>query len=170
MRTGTTGAVLFLSSFAPLLAVFGLLDSFGRGAASYVCYGVALGSVLALFFSFRSWRTLATTETKIARARPRDADVIAYVATYIVPFAALGVQTWQQRGALIGFFALVGVLYVRANLFYVNPILAIAKFRLYEAETESGRVMLVITRAKYLRAGSSLRLRSISDYVFLDAT
>ena len=106
----------------------------------------------------------------MARARPRDADVIAYVATYIVPFAALGVQTWQQRGALIGFFVLVGVLYVRANFFYVNPILAIANYKLYEVETETGRVMLVITQANFVRTGSTLHLHTLSDYVFLEST
>src|SRR5205809_302703 len=147
MRAGVTGAVLFLSSYAPLLVVFGLLDSFGGGLSSYVCYGIAFASIVALWVSFRAWRSLATTETTIARARPRDADAIAYVATYIVPFAALGAESWQQRGALIGFFALVGVLYIRANLFYVNPILALANFSLFEVETETGRLMLVITRS-----------------------
>jgi hypothetical protein len=36
MRTWTIGIVLFLSSFAPLLAFFGLLESFGAGLASYI--------------------------------------------------------------------------------------------------------------------------------------
>jgi hypothetical protein len=170
VRAWGIGVVLFLSSFAPLFVVFGLLDSFGPGLASYICYGLAAGSVLALYFSFRSWRKLSVTQTTVARARPRDADVIAYVATYIVPFATLGVETWQQRGALIGFFVLVGVLYVRANLFYINPILAIFNFRLFEVETESGKVLLVIARAPYLRVGAVLKVHTLSDYVFLQAT
>jgi hypothetical protein len=169
MRAWVVGVVLFLSSFAPLLVVFGLLDSFGSGVASYMCYGLAILSLLALYVSFRSWRKLSVTETKVARARPRDADVIAYVATYIVPFAALGVATWQQRAALIGFFALVGVLYVRANLFYVNPILAIANFKLYEVETESGKVLLLISKAPYLRPGGTLKVHTLSDYIYLDS-
>lgn len=162
------GVVLFLSSFAPLLVVFGLLHSFGPGAASYACYSIAGISVTALWVSFRSWRRLNKTDAQVLRARPRDSDVIAYVATYIVPFAALGAQTWQQRGALIGFFVLVGLLYIRANLFYVNPILAIFGFKLYEVETETGKVMLVISRATYLRSGSTLKLHTLSDYVYLD--
>lgn len=169
MRTWAIGLVLFLSSFAPLLAVFGVLESFGGGLASYVCYGLAAGSVLVLYVSFRSWRKLSVTETTVARARPRDADVIAYVATYIIPFAALGVETWRQRGALIGFFVLVGVLYIRANLFYVNPILAIFNFRLFEVETESGKVLLVISKESYLRVGAPLKVRTLSDYVYLEA-
>jgi hypothetical protein len=156
--TGTwaTGGVLFLSSFAPLLVVFGLLHSFGEGIAAYVCYGVAAGSLLALYYSFRSWRKLSVTEMKVARARPRDADVIAYVATYIIPFAALGVQTWQQRGALMGFFVLIGLLYVRANLFYVNPILALFNFKLFEVETESGKVLARDDESVVLASGGDI--------------
>jgi hypothetical protein len=169
MRAGFSGAVLFLSSYAPLLVVFGLLNSFGSGVASYICYGLAVFSLVALWLSFRSWRTLATTQATVARARPRDSDVIAYVATYIVPFAALSVDTWQQRTALIGFFVLVGVLYIRAHLFYVNPVLALAKFNLYEVETDTGRVMLIITRSKFLRVGVPLSVHTLSDYVFLEA-
>jgi hypothetical protein len=169
MRAAAASAVLFLSSFAPLLVVFGLLHTFGDGVASDICYLLAVFSVLALWLSFRTWRKLASTETRLARARPRDSDAIAYVATYIVPFAALGAETWQQRAALVTFFVLVGILYVRANLFYVNPILAVFKFKLYEVETETGRVMLVITRAPYLPHGTRLHLHTLSDYVFLEA-
>jgi hypothetical protein len=169
MRGTSVGAVLFLSSFAPLLVVFGLLDSFGAGPASYACYALAAASLVVLFISFRSWRSLATSGATVARARPRDSDVIAYVATYIVPFAALGAETWQQRAALLGFFVLVGLLYIRANLFYVNPILAMVGFKLYEVETDTGRVMLIISRAGYLRTGTTLTLHTLSDYVFLEA-
>src|SRR5690242_13243269 len=87
---------------------------------------------------------------------------------YIVPFATLGVETWQQRVALAGFFVLVGILYIQANLFYVNPVLAAVGFRLFEVETDSGRIMLVISRAKYLQVGAAIRVHTLSDYVFLE--
>lgn len=167
MRTWLVGGVLFFSSFAPLLAVFGLLNSFGKGPATYVCYGIAALSVIVLWVSFLSWRSLATTQATIHRARSRDADVIAYVATYIIPFAALQVETWHQRGALIAFFVLVGILYVRANLFYVNPMLALFGFRLFEVETTGGRSVLVISRSFRMQIGSVIQVRALSDDVYL---
>lgn len=172
MRTARAlvGGVLFLSSFAPLLVVFGLLNSFGSDEASYVCYALAVFAIAALLASLRTWRKLGTTDAVVVRVRPRDSDVIAYVATYIVPFAALGAQSWQQRSALLGFFLLVGILYVRADLFYVNPLLAISRFKLYEVETESGRVMLIITKRKFIGTGLTLHLHTLTDYVFLEAT
>jgi hypothetical protein len=160
-------AVLFLSSFSPLFVVFGLLDSFGAGVPSYACYAVAACSALFLLVSLRLWGTLNVTRVKVTRARQRDADAIAYVATYIVPFATLGTDSWKSRSALLLFLVLVAVLYVRAHLFYVNPLLSLIGYRLFEAETESGRVMLVISKRDYIRGNSEIDVRTLSDYIFL---
>jgi hypothetical protein len=163
-------ATLFASSFAPLFVVFGLLHSFGKGWPALVCYGIAAGSTAFLFFALHAWRSLSASTVTIARARHRDADAIAYVATYVVPFAALGISTWQSRAALIWFLLLVGVLYVRAHLFYVNPILSAIGYRIFEAETSAGRLMIIISRKKYIRVNTDIDLRTLSDYIFLDAT
>jgi hypothetical protein len=168
IRTGLVGGVLFLSSFAPLLIVFGLLGSFGSPAASDACYALAAFSVVALIAGLRTWRRLGTTEVVVCQVRPRDTDVIAYVATYIVPFAALGAHNWHERAALILFFVLVGVLYIRAELFYVNPVLAVAGFKLYELQTESGRVLLLLTRRRFISTGEPLNVHTLTDYVFLE--
>jgi hypothetical protein len=168
-QVAVVGWVLFLSSFAPLLVVFGLLDSFGSAEASDVCYALAGLSAVVLFAGLETWRRLGTTEVVVCRVRPRDTDVIAYVATYIVPFAALGANNWHERAALIGFFLLVGVLYVRAELFYVNPLLAVAGFKLFELETDSGRVLLALTKRRYISTGQPLHLHTLTDFVFLEA-
>jgi len=166
--TLATEAVLFLSSFSPLFVVFGLLQSFGHGVASYVCYGIAAASLLVLFISLRVWRTLSPNRVTIERARQRDADTIAYVATYIVPFATLGVDSWRSRAALLLFLVLVGVLYVRAHLFYVNPVLSLIGYRIFEATTASGRVMLVISPRSYMAVNAQIDVRTLSDYIFIE--
>ncbi|MBV9594828.1 MAG: hypothetical protein JO147_13655, partial [Actinobacteria bacterium] len=48
MLSGAARLVLFMSSYAPLLVLFALLDSFGRGWPSILCAAVAAASVLAL--------------------------------------------------------------------------------------------------------------------------
>jgi hypothetical protein len=169
MTTPAAEFTLFLSSFAPLFVVFGVLESFGQGWPSYVCYGIALAASLVLTVALRIWKRLAVTRVTITRARHRDGDAIAYVATYVVPFAALGVNDWRSRLALLFFLALVAVLYVRAHLFYVNPLLSIFGYRLFELETSSGRVMLVLSKRKYLQTNSTIDVRTLSDYIFIDA-
>jgi hypothetical protein len=169
MPTLAAELTLFLSSFSPLFVVFGILRSFGSGSASYCCYGVAALSALCLLVALRIWQNFAPTSLDVARARHRDGDAIAYVATYVVPFAALGVADWRSRAALLLFLALIAVLYVRAHLFYVNPLLSAIGYRLFEIETPSGRVLLVLSKRKYVQTNSTIDVRTLSDYIFLDA-
>lgn len=168
MPTTATECVLFLSSFAPLFVVFGLLESFGAGWPSYVCYAVAVVSAVALFGMIRSSRRLSPIAVELVQARPRDTDAIGYLATYVVPFAALGVEDWRSRCALLVFLVLVGVLYVRAHLFYVNPLLSIAGYRLFEGETSTGRPLLVLTKRKFVSMRARIDLFTLSDYVYLE--
>jgi hypothetical protein len=48
LLTVTARLVLFVSSYAPRLALFAILDSFGRDGPSVVCASVAAGSLVAL--------------------------------------------------------------------------------------------------------------------------
>lgn len=169
MRLMFARVTLFVSSYAPLLVVIALLDSFGSWIVSVACLALAGGSLLALWLALRSWRTLATTRVVTARARHRDADAIAYVAGYLVPFVSLGASDWRERAALLIFLGLLAILYIQAHLFYVNPVLALVGFRLFELETDTGRIMLLITKRSFLQARARIDVHTVSDYVFLEA-
>jgi hypothetical protein len=168
MPTPGVELVLFASSFSPLFVVFGLLESFGAGWPSIVCYVVAAASVVGLSLLLKAARRLAVTPVTVVRARQRDSDAIAYVATYVVPFATLGVADWRSRAALLLFLALIAILYIRAHLFYVNPLLSIVGYRLFEVETGSDQLLLVVTRRPFLASGAELDVRTLSDYVYLE--
>lgn len=157
---------LFLSSYAPLLAVFALLDTFGRGWPTIVCWVfAAIGSVVP-------WLLLAATRkvhpqaVKVGNARSRTGDVLAYVATYLVPFAAMSASTAREREALGLFVLLVAVLYVRSEMFFVNPLLALFGFRLFDVETPSGTPVVVVCRRRFLPNGTDLKARRLGEYVY----
>ncbi len=169
MPTTASEVVLFLSSFSPLFVVFGLLESFGSGWPSFICYAVAAVSAAFLLWLITLTRRMSTVSVELVRSRHRDGDAIGYLATYVVPFATLGVDNWRSRTALLLFLALVGVLYIRAHLFYVNPLLSVVGYRLFEAETATGRPLLILTRRKFVPMGERVDLRTLSDYVFLES-
>jgi hypothetical protein len=159
---------LFLSSYAPLFGVFALLDSFGPGWPTALCILLALlGPILAAIV-FAAARRLAPQSLRVESAQARDADALAYVATYLVPFAAIAARTARERGALVLFVGLIAVLYVRAELFYVNPLLAIVGYRLFQVTTPSGSSIALLSKRRFLRSGTTLSARRLSDYVYLE--
>lgn len=158
-------AILFLSSYSPLLGVFALLDTFGAGAPSIVCTvlaGLGLTLLPILFVD----RKAAPQALKIKSARPRDGDVLAYVASYLVPFASVSASTTRQQVAVGIFIALIAVLYVRTQLFYVNPILALVGYRIYEVDTPGGTPLMLICRRRFIPPETTLPAIRISDYVW----
>lgn len=88
------------------------------------------------------------------------------MATYLVPFAAMSASTLRERGALVLFLALIAVLYVRANLFYVNPLLGVVGYRLFEVTTKSGTEAVLISSRRFLAPDQVCSVRRLSDYVY----
>jgi hypothetical protein len=148
---------MFASSMAPLFVVFGLLDTFGGGARSIACYAVAALAVVshaALFVLLARDRLgSATIERRyaISNLEERGADVMAYVATYLIPFAGFNASEPREAAALAIFLGAVGVLYVRSSLYAINPGLALIGFHLYRGDLEvsggSTRPTSVLTRS-----------------------
>jgi hypothetical protein len=167
MVTTTAQTLLFLSSFSPLFLMFGLLDSFGSTIPEWIWYALAGLYLLGLLIFFRLVAGLASDSILVDRARPRDGDAIGYVVTYLIPFLALSTSDWRARAALLVFILVVAVLYVRSHIFYVNPILSLVGYRLFEIEAGRGYVIL-LTRRRFLEPGGTITARRLSDYVFLE--
>lgn len=168
MPTAALRGVLFVSAYAPLLFLFALLDSFGRGWASIACAALGGLSVLLLLLAWRVLSGQARTRLELAESRPRDNDVIGFFATYVVPFAAAQDSNRNARLALLLFLIIVGGLYLRADLFYVNPLLALAGIRVFEGATTTGRPVLLLTRRRFLPQQDTVYAAQISGYVYLE--
>jgi hypothetical protein len=158
--------LLFLSSYSPLLAVFALLDTFGRGWPSLICLVLAVAGVVLLPALFIVDRRTSGQTLRAASASPRDSDVLAYVASYLVPFADFGAEDLRKRLAIIIFLALIAILYIRLQLFYVNPLLALVGYRTYQVTTTGGTSVVLITHRSFIPPGRDMQAIRLSDYVW----
>lgn len=158
---------LFLSSYSPLFLVFTLLGTFGNGWAIAINILIAAVGVIILSGVFY-YAKLKLTDQKleVATTQIRDGDALAYVATYIVPFAAMNASSTRDRWAILLFVVLIAVLYVRSQLFYVNPLLAIAGYRLFQVVTEHDASVVLISRQHFVRSHATIYARRLSDYVY----
>ena len=158
---------LFLSSYTPLFFVFALLGTFGDGWAIVVNILVAVAGVIILSSVFYYAKLkLKDQKLEVATTQVRDGDVLAYVATYIVPFAAMNATNARDRWAIVLFVALIALLYVRSQLFYVNPLLALAGYRLFQVATEHDVSVVLISRQHFIRSHTTISARRLSDYVY----
>jgi hypothetical protein len=166
---------LFVSSYAPLLGVFALHDSqaqgrrprrpFGKGAPTILRMGLAALGVPVIPFVLLWARRLAPQRLQAASCQIRDGDAIAYIATYLVPFAAVTATTARERAALGLFVLLIAIIYIRSELFYINPLIAVAGYRLFQVVMPANASVVLITKRAFLPSGHEVSARRLGDYV-----
>lgn len=122
---------LFLSSYTPLFALVGL-RAIGRSSpvawiSGILIIGGALGTVLFLRTASKKPRG----GYELLDVERKDGDVVAYVATYLLPFVTVFTGGWRDIASLVALIGLLGWLYVRSRLIYVNPIFLAMGYHLY---------------------------------------
>jgi hypothetical protein len=164
MPGSATGALLFLSSWSPLLVIFGIMafhDAQYRVAVSLA--GVAIVSVLVLLGYLAVARRLAPVEIEVKHVEQKDADAMGYVATYLLPF--LGIDLTKPV-ILIGVIILLLVIwrtYAIASLVHMNPMLAILGYRVFAIETTSDTNAMLLTRRSRIRIAEKLSVVPLAE-------
>jgi len=107
---------------------------------------------------------------------PRDGDLAAYVATYLLPFVVVFGVTIQDVIALALFLIFIGALWINSRMIYLNPLLALAGYHVYlvrlrpvgVAATDSLPLSFLLSHARDLRAGDEVRPDRIGPGVLID--
>jgi hypothetical protein len=157
---------LFVSSYAPLLALFAILDSFGRGWPSQLCASLSGASVVVLLALWVAAGRGAGDWLRLRESRNRDADVMGYFVSYVIPFAAVGTADTRTKIALAAFALIVAALYLRAAVFYIHPLLLLVGVHVYDAVTDDGSPVTVLTTRRFLRQDSPVWVTAVGQSVY----
>ena len=168
--------LLFVSSYFPLtiiLCIF-LLDpqrpwDIGGHVAAVVILGVGIAGLIILWLYIKRIAPgKVAFHEKITDFQRHDSDVMSYIASYIVPFVTFPLQEWQQISALIIFLLILLAIYVSSNMIYINPMLTIFGYHLYEVKIESSEASHYLVSNKHVVRGKLIRVVKIGDEAFLE--
>jgi len=158
---------LFLSSYAPLFALLAYTNRHSK-TACWTLVAVTVLSVAALVVVMLAQRGEDGPVLRVEHARPKDGDVLAYMATYLVPF--LGVDLTDADGVVVfvGFLLVLGIVYVNSNMLFVNPLLSIAGYHTFDVTDPQGHEYTLITKRDGLDPGTELCPAQVSRYIRLE--
>lgn len=167
MTAGFTKLLMFLSSYFPLWIVVFLLyvEKHRWEAIATLTLGVI--SVLWLLHFMKAVQTRNGLPLKVAAAKRRDDEALSYIVSYLLPFLALPSEEWQKFIALAVFYVLLGVLFVKADLIHINPVLLLANYRIYEVQDSMGSTRTVISKSRLVH-GSELFVIDIGDSLSIE--
>jgi hypothetical protein len=171
MRIAAIGTGLLASAFSPLLVALTLLVHPLPGLGwNLLLAAVFAAPIVLLGLVLRATATLAPQRVMARASVPRDIDTIAFVASYLAPIAiALFAADAPRLVAMAIMLVLLMVVYVGAELFYLNPLLACCGFRLYQVvDDQSGVSVAVLTRRRGLGAGGVVNGQLIAPNTYIE--
>lgn len=163
------GFGLFASAFSPVLVALALVTTpFDSVLPDLLLVIACAAPALVVGVTLRAARRLQDNRVRYVKVSRVDRDVLAFMASFVLPIAtaffAVDAARWAATGVLL---ALLIVVYVRGQLYHLNPVLSVLGFRLYEVESDAGTVVTVLSRRRSLPEGSVLA-RRFSDELYID--
>lgn len=167
---------LFLSSYAPAFLILAV-RSIDRSCLMFigsVVLGAGSSGFFLLFIQFAQQGS--PHNATVVDVEPHDADLAAYVATYLLPFVVVFGASIQDVVALALFLFFIGVLWVNSGMLYLNPLLSLRGYHVYvvrlrtagaDPDVTSGRGFL-LSRNRDLRVDDAVRADTLTANVFID--
>jgi hypothetical protein len=162
--------VLVTSSYSPLFVLLGLVSYERHWSLAVVFWSFAIAPALLMVGLLGvMWMGIPDLPLEITAVRERTEDIGVYATTYLLPFLALRFDSWQTVAAVFSFIALLVLVYLRARITYVNPLLLIAGFRLFEVEYTTRRRGSATEPAEQTQRAVAISWRALRDDQHIDA-
>lgn len=104
---------------------------------------------------------------KLIECKSINYENLSFLATYIIPLICFPMNTGREIFALFAVIVIIGCIFVKTNLFFSNPTLALMGFGIYSVTSEKNvfkdDVIIAIGR---LKRGDSIKYINLGDNVY----
>ena len=99
---------------------------------------IVCGVLLILTGLFVGWLNHKSKGTRLSKITVDEisnvnSEIMSFVAAYFFPLVSFNYSTtWKHVVVLAGLFVLIGVIYIKGDIYYCNPTLSILGYRTYK--------------------------------------
>lgn len=126
---------------------------------------IVLSVIVSLLSSIIILKSGGVKRLDITEIERPDDTIISYMMTYIIPILSVDFQNYGVIAVNFILFLLIGYLYIRLNLLYLNPLWSMVGYLSYRVNSE----VVIITNIKYtdLRRMRCVRGCYIANGIFI---
>ena len=123
-------------SFSPSAKFIGFAELLKRNIlsiSSLICATVSW--YLAEKFKYQ-WKGVTNPPYKIKKINNENYEYLTFLTTYIIPLVCINLSDPRYVVVLIVLLFTIGSIFIKLDLYYGNPTLALMNYRLYRVEVE----------------------------------
>lgn len=108
---------------------------------------------------------------KIKKIESANYEHLTFLATYVIPLISFDFSQERQIIVLLLLLIIMGIIYIKTDLFYANPSLALLGFHIYKADGEfksnigTREDIILITREKLI-VDTRVKYIKLDDRIF----
>lgn len=132
----------------------------------FVCLILLLIAGCFLFYLFLLKEGSLSSPVEVTTIKNINIDIMTFVGTYFLPLVSFSIdQKWQHVLVLAILFVVIGIIYVKADLYYINPTLLLFHFNVYEikGEYEGNNIHQIVIINDELKEKEKYRYINIGD-------
>lgn len=168
--------LLFLSSYVPLSIIIFIknIENYQLAFWILVLFIVIPLIIIRMYINIPIKRGQPNRDIKIIKCNGMENEMLNYISGYIIPFIAFNSDVITKEGIdtkelliVIILFSVIGYLYMKANMYHINPIISIFyDIYLVNTEIEEG-VILLVDKGAEIEINRKVFVRRISPGTLL---
>ena len=168
---------LFLNSYLPLFIMIIIKNYLPLSESSKKpCYFIfpiilimlIIIPIIVLIYLFRVNQTMQPVTIQLDKVVLKNADVLNYIVAYLIPFLGFNFKDWKDILFVSFFLFIIAVIYIKTNLIYVNPVLFLLGYSIYEIQNENQFIFMFITKCDNIRRGQTVKVVELTKNIYLE--
>lgn len=123
-------------SFEPGAKFIGILPLLKRNVLAIISAIFLIISCLMAYMTKYEWDGVNNPPYKIKSIKNENYEYLTFLTTYIIPLICIDLSNLRYVIVLGVLLILIGTIFVKMDLYYGNPTLALMGYRIYRAEIE----------------------------------
>lgn len=165
--------LIFISAYSPLSIIFAIQDfswATKQFAHSWIIYTMLAVSIISIITVLTAISTKSSTPpVTIISISNKSGELVNYSVPYMMSFFVIDLSNIKLLISFSFFMLIMFILAYRTHNLFMNPILAIFKYSLYEVEYERDEAFFnafFLHKDGELSQGDKCRISEISDGLF----
>ena len=153
-------------SFAPDATFIGVGPLLKRNILPIISAILAIVSWLFACQTNYEWAGVHNPPYKIESVKNENYEYLTFLTTYIIPLAFINLEDIRYIFVLVVLLFFIGLIFIRMDLYFGNPTLALLGYRLYKVKIANIREEVIVITKDKLSPNSEIKWIELGDNIW----